>query len=69
MVLDLICVVFLALVGTRNLCCVWFMYHISELAQVPGDRVQSPKRCVLTNKQDSVLDKDKTMDNVQKHNI
>jgi hypothetical protein len=27
------------------------------------------KRCVLKNKQDGVLDKGKTMDNVQKHNI
>jgi hypothetical protein len=31
--------------------------------------MQSPKRCVLKNKQDGVLDKDKKMDNVQKHNI
>jgi hypothetical protein len=34
-----------------------------------GDRIQSPKRCVLKNKQNGVLDKDKTMDNAQKHNI
>jgi hypothetical protein len=34
-----------------------------------GDRIQSPKLCVLKNKQDGVLDKDKMMDNVQKHNI
>jgi hypothetical protein len=34
-----------------------------------GDRIPSPKRCVLKNTQDGVLDKDKTMDNVQKHNI
>jgi hypothetical protein len=31
--------------------------------------IQSPKRRVLKNKQDSLLDKDKTMDNVRKHNI
>jgi hypothetical protein len=29
----------------------------------------SPKRCVLKNKQDGVLDKDRAMDNNQKHNI
>jgi hypothetical protein len=34
-----------------------------------GDRIQSPKRRVLKNKQDGVLDKDKTMDNVKKHHI
>jgi hypothetical protein len=31
--------------------------------------IQSPKRCVLKKKQDGVLGKDKTMGNVQKHNI
>jgi hypothetical protein len=30
-----------------------------------GDRIQFPKR-VLTEKQDNILNKDKTMDNVQK---
>jgi hypothetical protein len=34
-----------------------------------GDRIRSPKRCVLKNNQDGVLDQDKTMDNVQEHNI
>jgi hypothetical protein len=34
-----------------------------------GEWILSPKRCVLKNKQDGVFDKDKTMDNVQKHNI
>jgi hypothetical protein len=34
-----------------------------------GDRTQSPKRCVLKNKQDGVLDKDRTMDSVNKQNI
>jgi hypothetical protein len=34
-----------------------------------GDRVQFPKRCILENKQDGVLDKEKTMDNVQKRNV
>jgi hypothetical protein len=34
-----------------------------------GDRIQSPKRCVLKHKQDEILDKDETMDNVQKHNF
>jgi hypothetical protein len=33
-----------------------------------GDRIQSPKRCVLRHKQDDNLDKDETMDNVQEHN-
>jgi hypothetical protein len=33
--------------------------------EIDGDRIQSAKR-VLENKQDSVLNKDKTMDNVQK---
>jgi hypothetical protein len=31
--------------------------------------IQSPKRCVLKEKQDDILDKDKTMNNVQKRNI
>jgi hypothetical protein len=31
--------------------------------------MESPKRYVLKNKQDGVLDKGKTMDNVQKHII
>jgi hypothetical protein len=34
-----------------------------------GDRIQSPKRCVLKDKHEGVLDKDKTMDNVQKRHI
>jgi hypothetical protein len=34
-----------------------------------GGRIQSPIRYVLKNKQDGVLDKDRTMDNVQKHSI
>jgi hypothetical protein len=34
-----------------------------------GDKIQSLKRCVLKNKQDGVLDKDRMTDNVQKHNI
>jgi hypothetical protein len=34
-----------------------------------GDRVQSPKRCVLTYKHDFFLDKNRMMDNLQKHNI
>jgi hypothetical protein len=40
-----------------------------QVSPEDGDRIQSPKRCVLKNKQDGVLDKDKMMDNVQKHNI
>jgi hypothetical protein len=39
------------------------------LKQRFGDRIQSLKRCVLKNKLDSVLDKDKMKDNVQKRNI
>jgi hypothetical protein len=34
-----------------------------------GNRIHSPKRCVLKDKQDNVLDKGRMMDNVQKHNI
>jgi hypothetical protein len=34
-----------------------------------GDRIQSPKRCVLKYKQDGALDKIRAMANVQKHNI
>jgi hypothetical protein len=34
-----------------------------------GVRIQYPKRCVLKDKQDDVLDKEETMDNVQKRNI
>jgi hypothetical protein len=33
------------------------------------ETIQAPKRCVLKNKHDGVLDQDRTMDNVQKHNI
>jgi hypothetical protein len=32
-------------------------------------RIQSPKRCVLKYKQDGVMDKNRAMDNVQKHDI
>jgi hypothetical protein len=34
-----------------------------------GYRIQSPKRCVLKLKQDVVLHKNKTLGNIQKHNI
>jgi hypothetical protein len=34
-----------------------------------GDRIQFPKRCVFKEKRDGVLNKDKTMGNVQKRNI
>jgi hypothetical protein len=34
-----------------------------------GDRIQSPKRCALKKKRNDILDKNKTMDNVQKRNI
>jgi hypothetical protein len=44
------------------------MFIIYLLLPEDRDRIQSPKR-VLKNKQDGVLDKDKMMDNVQKHNI
>jgi hypothetical protein len=33
------------------------------------DRIQFPKRYVLKQKQDDILNKDKTIDNVQKRNI
>jgi hypothetical protein len=36
---------------------------------VDGDGIQSTKRCVLKYIQDGVLDKNRTMANVQKHNI
>jgi hypothetical protein len=39
-----------------------------QLLPEDGDRIQSPKRYVLKNKQ-RFLDKEKTMDNNQKHNI
>jgi hypothetical protein len=32
------------------------------------ERIQSQKRCVLKYKQDDILDKDETMDNVQERN-
>jgi hypothetical protein len=31
--------------------------------------MQSPKRCVLKYQEDGALDENRTMDNVQKHNI
>jgi hypothetical protein len=34
-----------------------------------GDRIQSPKRCVLKYKQDGFLDKIRAMDNAQGLNI
>jgi hypothetical protein len=34
-----------------------------------GDKIQSPKHFILKNKQDSVLDEDRMMENVQKHDI
>jgi hypothetical protein len=40
-----------------------------EVLPEDGDRIQFPKRCVLKEKQDDFLNKDKMMDNVQKHNI
>jgi hypothetical protein len=40
-----------------------------EVLPEDRDRIQSPKRCVLKNKQDNVLDKDKTKSNIQKRNI
>jgi hypothetical protein len=50
--------------------------HLTELQLLyfccdhgAADRIRSPKRRVLRNKQDGVLDDDKTMDNVQKYNI
>jgi hypothetical protein len=44
------------------------MYNIS--LPEGGDRIQSPKRCVLKNKQAGDLDKVMMMmDNLQKHNI
>jgi hypothetical protein len=39
-----------------------WLYRLPE----DGDRIHSPKRCVLKNKQAGVLDKDKMMDNIQK---
>jgi Zn-finger protein len=43
--------------------------ELSRLLPEDGDRIQSPKRCVLKNKEDGVSDIKRTMDNVQKHNI
>jgi hypothetical protein len=41
----------------------------TEFLPEDGDRIQSPKRRVLKYKQEDVLDKNRTTDNVQKHNI
>jgi hypothetical protein len=45
--------------------------HVGLILILPedGSRIQSTKRCVLTYKQDGVLDKNRTVVNVQKHNI
>jgi hypothetical protein len=43
------------------------VHNVSEPED--GDRIQSPKRCVLKEKQDDILNKDETLDNVQKRNI
>jgi hypothetical protein len=40
--------------------------EFSRLLPEDGERIQSPKRCVLKYKQDGVLDKSRTMDNVHK---
>jgi hypothetical protein len=42
-------------------------HNVSESES--GDRIRSPKRCVLKHKQDLFLDKDRMMDDVRKHNI
>jgi hypothetical protein len=42
---------------------------IEKVLPEDGDRIQSPKLYVLKYKQDGVLNKNRTMDNVQKHNI
>jgi hypothetical protein len=49
--------------------CLHLQVKPTQLGPKDGNRIQSPKGCVLKNKQDGVLDKDKTMDNVQKHSI
>jgi hypothetical protein len=46
-----------------------FLDIIHQVLPEDGDRIQSPRRCVLKNKEDGVLDQDKTMANVQEHNI
>jgi hypothetical protein len=43
--------------------------QLSWFSLKTGDRIQSPKRCVMKYKQYGVLDKNMTMDDVQKHNI
>jgi hypothetical protein len=40
-----------------------------KLVPVSGDRIQCSKRYVLKYKHDGILDKNRMMDNVQKHNI
>jgi hypothetical protein len=40
-----------------------------DIVPISGDRIQSPKRCVSKSKQDGVLDKNRTMNNVKKYNI
>jgi hypothetical protein len=42
---------------------------LSRLLYEDGDRIQSPKLRVFKYKQDGVLHKNRTADNVQKHNI
>jgi hypothetical protein len=41
----------------------------TEVLPEDGDRIQSTKRCVLKKCEDGVLNKDRTMDKVQKQNI
>jgi hypothetical protein len=40
-------------------------YFQEQVLHEDGERIQSPKRCALKNKQNYDLDKDKKMDNVQ----
>jgi hypothetical protein len=43
--------------------------QLSRFLPEDGDRIQSPKHCILKYKQDGVTDKNRKMYNVQKHNI
>jgi hypothetical protein len=46
-----------------------YLYCFKSVLPEDGEKIQSPKLCVLENIQDGVLDKHRTMENVQKHNI
>jgi hypothetical protein len=59
-------------VQVAALCRADYLYRLDPTEQVlpeDGDRIRSPKRYILKEKQDDILNKDKTMNNVQRRNI